>query len=309
MGTIGFTSISKIVPAATLAAALAMAPAVTAQTPAQDSAAHRTWNIPGTPGGKLPIPTTTRRPPRPPRRLRESPTRPSSARRARQPPRDPPRRARAQAGLQLGRQTVRHRWSPTIPAWGTSGRPWPREPGSGSRRRRTRRSSSGQPPDLAVRRQLRSRVHERDGRSTSRTSPRSESGPLGETADVRQLAANGLPTLEQHRRWRSRSPAKSVPPWPPPRPGSRLRGSRDESGKKNKRLQRCEGRQGKRAGGVAGSQAEVESPSWPRTRRRIRGLSSSPRTRWTISRTTVTAGRTRPPKNGMSPSAYVISPG
>jgi putative membrane protein len=57
MGTIRFTSICRYVPAATLAAALAAAPAVTAQTPAQDSAAHRTWNVPG--GGKVPTPTTT----------------------------------------------------------------------------------------------------------------------------------------------------------------------------------------------------------------------------------------------------------
>jgi putative membrane protein len=39
-----------------LVAALAAVPAVTAQT-AQDSAAHRTWNVPGR--GKVPVPTTT----------------------------------------------------------------------------------------------------------------------------------------------------------------------------------------------------------------------------------------------------------
>ena len=46
-------STSRFAPAVALAVALAAAPAVWAQTPAQDSAAHRTWNIPGR------VPTTT----------------------------------------------------------------------------------------------------------------------------------------------------------------------------------------------------------------------------------------------------------
>src|SRR5262245_46149361 len=58
---------SRFAPAVALAVALTAAPAVWAQTPAQDSAAHRTWNIPGrtpttptttTPTTGLP-PTTT----------------------------------------------------------------------------------------------------------------------------------------------------------------------------------------------------------------------------------------------------------
>jgi putative membrane protein len=44
---------SRFVPAVALAVALTAAPAVWAQTTAQDSAAHRTWNIPGR------VPTTT----------------------------------------------------------------------------------------------------------------------------------------------------------------------------------------------------------------------------------------------------------
>lgn len=44
---------SRFAPAVALAVALTAAPAVWAQTPAQDSAAHRTWNIPGR------TPTTT----------------------------------------------------------------------------------------------------------------------------------------------------------------------------------------------------------------------------------------------------------
>ena len=54
--------ISRFAPAMALAVALTAAPVVGAQTPAQDSAAHRTWNIPGrtptTPATGLP-PTTT----------------------------------------------------------------------------------------------------------------------------------------------------------------------------------------------------------------------------------------------------------
>jgi putative membrane protein len=44
---------ARFAPAVALAVALAAAPAVWAQTPAQDSAAHRTWNIPGR------VPTST----------------------------------------------------------------------------------------------------------------------------------------------------------------------------------------------------------------------------------------------------------
>jgi putative membrane protein len=47
---------SRFAPAVALAVALAAAPAVWAQTPAQDSAAHRTWNVPG---GAPTTPTTT----------------------------------------------------------------------------------------------------------------------------------------------------------------------------------------------------------------------------------------------------------
>jgi len=53
---------SRCAPAVALAVALTAAPAVRAQTPAQDSAAHRTWNIPGrTPTTTTPTttPTTT----------------------------------------------------------------------------------------------------------------------------------------------------------------------------------------------------------------------------------------------------------
>ena len=61
---------SRCAPAVALAVALTAAPAVRAQTPAQDSAAHRTWNIPGrtptTPTTTTPTtttPTTTGLPP------------------------------------------------------------------------------------------------------------------------------------------------------------------------------------------------------------------------------------------------------
>jgi putative membrane protein len=47
MRTTSDTPSSRFAPAVALAVALAAAPAVWAQTPAQDSAAHRTWNIPG----------------------------------------------------------------------------------------------------------------------------------------------------------------------------------------------------------------------------------------------------------------------
>jgi putative membrane protein len=53
MRTTHDTPTSRFAPAVALAVLLAAAPAVRAQTPAQDSAAHRTWNIPGR------VPTTT----------------------------------------------------------------------------------------------------------------------------------------------------------------------------------------------------------------------------------------------------------
>jgi putative membrane protein len=53
MRTTHDTPTSRFAPAAALAVALAAAPALSAQTPAQDSAAHRTWNIPAR------VPTTT----------------------------------------------------------------------------------------------------------------------------------------------------------------------------------------------------------------------------------------------------------
>jgi putative membrane protein len=60
MGTIAETSMRRLIPFAALTAALAGAPALWAQTPQQDSAAHRTWNVPGT------TPTTTTNPTTPP---------------------------------------------------------------------------------------------------------------------------------------------------------------------------------------------------------------------------------------------------
>jgi putative membrane protein len=58
MGTIRIVSLRRLVPAATLAATLTVAPALRAQTP-QDSAAHRTWNVPiGVPKTSTTNPTT-----------------------------------------------------------------------------------------------------------------------------------------------------------------------------------------------------------------------------------------------------------
>src|SRR6476646_4606658 len=47
MGTIAETTMRRLIPFAALTAALATTRALSAQTPQQDSAAHRTWNVPG----------------------------------------------------------------------------------------------------------------------------------------------------------------------------------------------------------------------------------------------------------------------
>jgi putative membrane protein len=60
MGTIAETTMRRLIPFAALTAALATTRALSAQTPQQDSAAHRTWNVPGsTTPTKTTTPTTT----------------------------------------------------------------------------------------------------------------------------------------------------------------------------------------------------------------------------------------------------------
>ena len=59
MGTIAETTMRRLIPFAALTAAFATTRALSAQTPQQDSAAHRTWNVPGTTPTKTTNPTTT----------------------------------------------------------------------------------------------------------------------------------------------------------------------------------------------------------------------------------------------------------
>src|SRR5436190_6132705 len=199
MCTIGFTSICRYVPAATLAAALAAAPAVIAQTPAQDSAAHRTWNIPGT--GKVPTPTTN------------PTTTPTTASTAGVPDTAFVREARTDnlletrlGGLALKRASnsaVKQFAQQMVTDHTRMGNEWASL---------AARTGIRITPGLdATQQQLVSRLTSVSGADFDReymstmvqdhqitVSTFQRLGPSAQSADVRQLAANDLPTLEQH---------------------------------------------------------------------------------------------------------------
>jgi putative membrane protein len=193
---------SRFAPAVALAVALTAAPAVRAQTPAQDSAAHRTWNIPGrTPTTTTTTPTTT------------TPTTTTSA--AAQGVADTAFVREVRTGnlleIRLGALAAKRSTNPAVKQFAqrmvtdhtTMGNQWTSlatrlRLGTTSALDATQQqllSTLTSVPAADFDRQYMSTMvqeHQNDIATLQRM------GPSAQSPEVRQLAANGLPILEQH---------------------------------------------------------------------------------------------------------------